>query len=57
MFLCVCVCVSVSVRVTVFPSQILTYTLGNSFGWEVKPGGPCRKILRHVKYPLLKIRY
>jgi hypothetical protein len=20
-----------------------------SFGWEVKPGNPCRKILRHVK--------
>jgi hypothetical protein len=23
-----------------------------SFGWEVKPEVPCRKILRHVKGPL-----
>jgi hypothetical protein len=23
-----------------------------SFGWEVKSEAPCRKILRHVKYPL-----
>jgi hypothetical protein len=22
-----------------------------SFGWEVKPEVPCRKILRHVKVP------
>jgi hypothetical protein len=22
-----------------------------SFGWEVKPSDPCRKILRHVKEP------
>jgi hypothetical protein len=25
-----------------------------SFGWEVKPEVPCRKILRHVKDPLTK---
>jgi hypothetical protein len=24
-----------------------------SFGWEVKPEVPCRKILRHVKDPRL----
>jgi hypothetical protein len=24
-----------------------------SFGWEVKPDVPCRKILRHVNNPLM----
>jgi hypothetical protein len=28
-----------------------------SFGWEVKPEVPCRKILRHVKDPLRYFRY
>jgi hypothetical protein len=28
-----------------------------SFGWEVKPEVPCRKILRHVKDPLTYLRY
>jgi hypothetical protein len=28
-----------------------------SFGWEVKPEIPCRKILRHVKDPLTYLRY
>jgi hypothetical protein len=28
-----------------------------SFGWEVKPEVPCRKILRHVKDPLTYQRY
>jgi hypothetical protein len=29
----------------------------SSFGWEVKPEVPCRKILRHVKDPLRYFRY
>jgi hypothetical protein len=29
----------------------------HSFGWEVKPEAPCRKILRHVKDPLTYQRY
>jgi hypothetical protein len=28
-----------------------------SFGWEVKPRAPCRKILRHVKYALRYFRF
>jgi hypothetical protein len=28
-----------------------------SFGYEVKAEVPCRKILRHVKYPLRYFRY
>jgi hypothetical protein len=28
-----------------------------SFGWEVKPEVPCRKILRNVKDPLTLLRY
>jgi hypothetical protein len=28
-----------------------------SFGWEVKPEVPCRKVLRHVKDPLRYFRY
>jgi hypothetical protein len=28
-----------------------------SFGWEVKPEVPCRKMLRHVKDPLRFFRY
>jgi hypothetical protein len=28
-----------------------------SFGWEVKPEVPCRKILRYVKDPLTYLRY
>jgi hypothetical protein len=28
-----------------------------SFGWEVKPEVPCRKILWHVKDPLRYFRY
>jgi hypothetical protein len=28
-----------------------------SFGWEVKPEVPCRKILRRVKVPLRYFRY
>jgi hypothetical protein len=28
-----------------------------SFGWEVKPDVPCRKMLRHVKDPLTYLRY
>jgi hypothetical protein len=28
-----------------------------SFGWEVKPEVPCRKILRHVKDTLRYFRY
>jgi hypothetical protein len=28
-----------------------------SFGWEVKPEVPCRKILRHVENPLTYLRY
>jgi hypothetical protein len=28
-----------------------------SFGWEVKPEVPCRKILQHVKDPLRYFRY
>jgi hypothetical protein len=28
-----------------------------SFGWEIKPEVPCRKILRHVKDPLTYLRY
>jgi hypothetical protein len=28
-----------------------------SFGWEVKPEAPCRKILQHVKDPLTHLRY
>jgi hypothetical protein len=28
-----------------------------SFGWEVKPEVPCRKILLHVKDPLTNFRY
>jgi hypothetical protein len=28
-----------------------------SFGWEVNPEVPCRKILRHVKDPLRYFRY
>jgi hypothetical protein len=28
-----------------------------SFGWEVKPEVPCRKILRHVKDPLKYFKY
>jgi hypothetical protein len=28
-----------------------------SFGWEVKPEVPYRKILRHVKDPLTYLRY
>jgi hypothetical protein len=28
-----------------------------SFGWEVKPEVPCRKILQHVKDPLMYFRY
>jgi hypothetical protein len=28
-----------------------------SFGWEVKPEVPCRKILWHVKDPLRCFRY
>jgi hypothetical protein len=27
-----------------------------SFGWEVKPEAPCRKILRHIKDPLTHFR-
>jgi hypothetical protein len=29
----------------------------SSFGWEVKPEVPCRKILRHVKDPLTYQRH
>jgi hypothetical protein len=28
-----------------------------SFGWEVKPEAPCRKILRHVKAAFTYVRY
>jgi hypothetical protein len=28
-----------------------------TFGWEVKPDVPCRKILRHVKDPLKYFGY
>jgi hypothetical protein len=28
-----------------------------SFGWEVKPEIPCRKVLRHVADPLRHFRY
>jgi hypothetical protein len=28
-----------------------------SFGWEVKPEVPCRRILRHVEDPLTYQRY
>jgi hypothetical protein len=28
-----------------------------SFGWEVKPKAPCRKILRHIKDPLMYPRF
>jgi hypothetical protein len=28
-----------------------------SFGWEVKPEVPCRKILRHIKDPVRYISY
>jgi hypothetical protein len=28
-----------------------------TFGWEIKPEVPCRKILRHVEDPLRYFRY